>query len=115
MELRIQELGAIDPLSVPLPNGTEVTTRVDRVIAADRRVPQGAVGPHVADVAGAREDEAEPETEERVRQVVTDEEGLSIRRGPGAPPPQAPPSAFSSSKAKGEQEGGADLVHAEGG
>ncbi|MFT3769501.1 MAG: nucleotidyltransferase domain-containing protein [Minicystis sp.] len=48
MDLRIHELGAIDPLAVPLPNGTEVTTRVDRVIEADRRVPQGAVGRVVA-------------------------------------------------------------------
>src|SRR5580693_8406783 len=48
MDLRIRELGAIDPLAVPLPNGTEVTTRVDRVISEDRRVPQGAVGRVVA-------------------------------------------------------------------
>lgn len=33
----------IDPLSLPLPHGTEVTTRVDRVIE-DRRIPRGAVG-----------------------------------------------------------------------
>jgi hypothetical protein len=52
MDLRIQELGAIDPLSVPLPNGTEVTTRVDRVLSADRRVPQGAVGRVVAQREG---------------------------------------------------------------
>jgi len=44
MDLRLRELGALDPLAVPLPNGTEVTTRVDRVLTADRRVPQGAVG-----------------------------------------------------------------------
>ncbi|APR87355.1 Undecaprenyl-phosphate N-acetylglucosaminyl 1-phosphate transferase [Minicystis rosea] len=48
MDLRIHELGALDPLAVPLPNGTEVTTRVDRVLSADRRVPQGAVGRVVA-------------------------------------------------------------------
>ncbi|HZH75912.1 MAG TPA: nucleotidyltransferase domain-containing protein, partial [Archangium sp.] len=33
----------VDKLSVPLPHGTEVTTRVERV-AGDRRVPQGVVG-----------------------------------------------------------------------
>lgn len=44
MDLRLRELDTIDPLAVPLPNGTEVTTRVDRVLSADRRVPQGAVG-----------------------------------------------------------------------
>lgn len=48
MELRLHELGALDPLAVPLPNGTEVTTRVDRVLNEDRRVPQGAVGRVVA-------------------------------------------------------------------
>ncbi len=36
-------LGAIDPLAVRLPHGTEVTTRVDRM-AGERRVPEGAVG-----------------------------------------------------------------------
>ena len=44
MDLRLRELGALDPLAVPLPNGTEVTTRVDRVLSPERRVPQGAVG-----------------------------------------------------------------------
>jgi hypothetical protein len=48
MDLRIRELSALDPLSVPLPNGTEVTTRVDRVLGASRRVPQGAIGRVVA-------------------------------------------------------------------
>lgn len=48
MDLRIRELGALDPLAVPLPNGTEVTTRVDRVLSPERRVPQGAVGRVVA-------------------------------------------------------------------
>ncbi len=48
MDLRLRELGAINPLAVPLPNGTEVITRVDRVLDADRRVPQGAVGRVVA-------------------------------------------------------------------
>jgi hypothetical protein len=40
-------LGAIDPLAVPLPHGTEVTTRVERLFG-DRRVPQGVVGRVVA-------------------------------------------------------------------
>src|SRR5262249_29589604 len=35
-------------LAVPLPNGTEVTTRVDRVLPEGRRVPEGAVGRVVA-------------------------------------------------------------------
>jgi hypothetical protein len=48
MDLRLRELSALDPLAVPLPNGTEVTTRVDRVIDGDRRVPEGAVGRVVA-------------------------------------------------------------------
>lgn len=52
MDLRLRELGAIDPLAVPLPNGTEVTTRVDRVLSEDRRVPQGAVGRVVAQREG---------------------------------------------------------------
>jgi hypothetical protein len=52
MDLRIRELGALDPLAVPLPNGTEVTTRVDRVLSADRRVPQGAIGRVVAQQGG---------------------------------------------------------------
>jgi hypothetical protein len=57
MDLRLRELGTLDPLAVPLPNGTEVTTRVDRVLSSEppespesshRRVPQGAVGRVVA-------------------------------------------------------------------
>jgi hypothetical protein len=44
MDLRIRALAAIDPTSAPLPHGTEVTTRVDRVLSEDRRIPQGAVG-----------------------------------------------------------------------
>ncbi|HET9594061.1 MAG TPA: nucleotidyltransferase domain-containing protein, partial [Anaeromyxobacteraceae bacterium] len=40
-------LAPIDPLAVPLPHGTEVTTRVDRM-AGERRVPQGVVGRVVA-------------------------------------------------------------------
>ncbi|AUX46984.1 hypothetical protein SOCE26_084950 [Sorangium cellulosum] len=54
MELRLRGLTHLDPLSVPLPHGTEVTTRVDRVLG-DRRVPQGAVGRVVAS-AGAELD-----------------------------------------------------------
>jgi RNA repair pathway DNA polymerase beta family len=40
-------LGAIDPLAVPLPHGTEVTTRVPRLVG-ERRIPQGVVGRVVA-------------------------------------------------------------------
>jgi hypothetical protein len=40
---RIKGLESVDPLSVPLPHGTEVTTRVARVVG-ERRVPQGMVG-----------------------------------------------------------------------
>jgi hypothetical protein len=47
MEHRPKGLAPIDPLSVPLPHGTEVTTRVER-LAGDRRVPQGVVGRVVA-------------------------------------------------------------------
>jgi len=47
MDLRLRGLTHLDPLAVPLPNGTEVTTRVDRALG-DRRVPQGAVGRVVA-------------------------------------------------------------------
>ncbi|MHB8874614.1 MAG: DNA polymerase beta superfamily protein [Myxococcaceae bacterium] len=43
MVSRIAGLSDIDPLSVPLPHGTEVTTRVERVVNG-RRVPQGMVG-----------------------------------------------------------------------
>jgi hypothetical protein len=42
-----RELGAIDPRATPLPNGTEVTTRVDRS-DGEHRVPRGAVGRVVA-------------------------------------------------------------------
>jgi hypothetical protein len=44
MDLRLRALQSIDPLSAPLPHGTEVSTRVDRILAGDRRIPQGAVG-----------------------------------------------------------------------
>ncbi|HVK73467.1 MAG TPA: nucleotidyltransferase domain-containing protein [Kofleriaceae bacterium] len=47
MALRLGGLGDVDPRSVPLPPGTEVTTRVDRVVG-ERTVPQGAVGRIVA-------------------------------------------------------------------
>lgn len=43
MKLRIKRLADIDPLRVPLPHGTEVTTRVDRDVDG-RVVSQGAVG-----------------------------------------------------------------------
>ncbi len=43
MPLRLAGLADVDPLAVPLPPGTEVTTRVDRVVG-DRVVGQGAVG-----------------------------------------------------------------------
>jgi hypothetical protein len=51
-DLRLKGLRDIDPESVPLPHGTEVTTRVDR-FAGDRRIPQGAMGR----VVRAEEDE----------------------------------------------------------
>lgn len=43
MDLRIKGLGGVDPRGLPLPNGTEVTVGVDRMLG-DRRVPQGASG-----------------------------------------------------------------------
>ena len=43
MKLRLTGLADIDPLSVPLPNGTEVCTRVDRMVG-EYRVGQGAIG-----------------------------------------------------------------------
>jgi len=43
MAPRISGLSSIDPLSVPLPHGTEVTTRVERMLNG-RRVPRGLVG-----------------------------------------------------------------------
>ena len=43
MKLRLSTLEEIDPLSVPLPHGTEVITRVER-ITGDRRIDQGALG-----------------------------------------------------------------------
>jgi predicted nucleotidyltransferase len=43
MDLRIRNLASLDPQGVALPHGTEVVTRVDRVLG-ERRVPQGTVG-----------------------------------------------------------------------
>ena len=54
MALRLGGLGDLDPEAVPLPNGTEVTTRVDREVAGEVR-PQGATG-RVAAIDGDRVD-----------------------------------------------------------
>jgi hypothetical protein len=43
MALRLGGLADLDPAAVPLPAGTEVTTRVDRVVEGEVR-PQGATG-----------------------------------------------------------------------
>jgi hypothetical protein len=43
MGQRLSGLSSIDPLAVPLPHGTEVTTRVERTLHG-RRVPRGLVG-----------------------------------------------------------------------
>ncbi len=43
MTSRISALESVDPVSVPLPHGTEVTTRVARVVG-DRQVAQGLIG-----------------------------------------------------------------------
>lgn len=43
MDLRLRNLERLDTRAVPLPHGTEVVTRVDRVVG-ERRVPQGTVG-----------------------------------------------------------------------
>jgi predicted nucleotidyltransferase len=43
MDLRLRNLEQLDARAVPLPHGTEVVTRVDRVVG-ERRVPQGSVG-----------------------------------------------------------------------
>ncbi len=45
--LRLGALADVDPLAVPVPPGTEITTRVDRVVG-ERTVAQGAVGRVVA-------------------------------------------------------------------
>jgi hypothetical protein len=43
MDLRLKSLAHLDKAAVPLPHGTEVVTRVERV-DGERRVPQGSVG-----------------------------------------------------------------------
>ncbi|HRG97297.1 MAG TPA: nucleotidyltransferase domain-containing protein [Polyangiaceae bacterium] len=43
MDLRLRNLAQLDARAVPLPHGTEVVTRVDRVVG-ERRVPQGSLG-----------------------------------------------------------------------
>ncbi len=43
MDLRLRNLEALDPSAVSLPHGTEVCTRVDRIVG-ERRVPQGSIG-----------------------------------------------------------------------
>ncbi len=43
MKLRTPGLEDLDPLKVPLPHGTEVATRVERVVG-ERRIRQGSVG-----------------------------------------------------------------------
>ncbi len=45
MDVRLRRLAELDPTAVPLPHGTEVSTRVDRALGDEGRVvPQGAVG-----------------------------------------------------------------------
>lgn len=43
MDLRLRNLEQLDARAVPLPHGTEIVTRVDRIVG-ERRVPQGSVG-----------------------------------------------------------------------
>ncbi len=43
MDLRLRNLEQLDERAVPLPHGTEVVTRVDRILG-ERRIPQGTVG-----------------------------------------------------------------------
>jgi hypothetical protein len=43
MDLRLRNLEQLDARAVQLPHGTEVVTRVDRIVG-ERRVPQGSVG-----------------------------------------------------------------------
>ena len=47
MDLRLKTLSHLDPLAVPLPHGTEVLTRVERLLG-ERTVPRGAVGRVIA-------------------------------------------------------------------
>ena len=56
MALRLGGLADLDPSTVPLPTGTEVTTRVDRTVDGELR-PQGATG-RVARIDGDRVDVA---------------------------------------------------------
>jgi RNA repair pathway DNA polymerase beta family len=51
MDLRLRSLERLDSRAVALPHGTEVVTRVDRIVG-ERRVPQGSVG-RVTKVDGA--------------------------------------------------------------
>jgi hypothetical protein len=60
MALRLGGLGDVDPLAVPLPIGTEVSTRVDRVVG-ERTVAQGAVGRVVRLASGPSGERAEIE------------------------------------------------------
>ncbi|HEY5927588.1 MAG TPA: nucleotidyltransferase domain-containing protein [Kofleriaceae bacterium] len=53
MALRLGGLADLDPSAVPLPAGTEVTTRVDRVVDDGELRPQGATG-RVAKLDGDR-------------------------------------------------------------
>jgi len=54
MALRLGGLADLDPTAVPLPAGTEVSTRVDRTVGGELR-PQGATG-RVAKIDGDRVD-----------------------------------------------------------
>jgi len=45
MDLRLRSLDHLDARAVSLPHGTEVVTRVDRMVpSTDRRIPQGTIG-----------------------------------------------------------------------
>ncbi|MGH7327438.1 MAG: DNA polymerase beta superfamily protein, partial [Polyangiaceae bacterium] len=54
MDLRLRNLEQLDARAVPLPHGTEVVTRVERIVG-ERRVPQGSVG-RVTKVHGEKVD-----------------------------------------------------------
>jgi RNA repair pathway DNA polymerase beta family len=43
MDLRLKSLKNMDDRAIPLPHGTEVVTRVDRIVG-ERRIPRGSVG-----------------------------------------------------------------------
>jgi hypothetical protein len=51
MTIRLRGMEHLDPLAVPLPNGTEVSTRVDRLLG-ERTVPLGSVGRVIAERDG---------------------------------------------------------------